>query len=154
MNASLTRCKFLAIVLAGSLICPAGAATLYKVVDSDGAVAFTDVPPPPEANVVSQTPLGETTVEAKPIGMPKYEISVTDEAVSRANVRVDLAEHALALARRDLWSPHDGLSLVTERTTSGDLARVDFYKRDVQIARQELMDLLRQRPANALVASL
>jgi hypothetical protein len=95
---------------------------------------------------------GETTGVATAPGMPYYELAESD-VVARANAQVDLAEHALALTRQGLWSPRDGLRLVVARMTQGDEKRVAFYKKGVQIARQQLMDLLRERQAPMQLAA-
>jgi hypothetical protein len=73
--------------------------------------------------------------------------------VARADAQVDLAEHALALARQGLWSPRDGLRMVAVRMNQGDEERVAFYKKGVQIARQQLVDLLRARQAPLQLAA-
>jgi hypothetical protein len=156
MDTRFTRAQLLALALASSLIWPASGASLYKVVGADGAIAFTDVPPPPGSGTVSEIPMRETTKNTtgamgvpQSAGAPRYEFTVADDAVQLANARVDAAEHALALARQGVWSPRDGLSLTPDRMARADWNRVDYYKRDVQFARQQLMDLLRQRPVLA-----
>lgn len=146
MDARLPRSRLLAIVFTSFLTWPVSAGSLYKFIDSNGAIKFTDVPPPSDARAVAQIPTDGTT--AIPAGMPHYQITEVDEAMARANARIDVAEHNLAVARQGLWSPHDGLSLDTERMTPGDRARVEFYMKGVQLARQQLMDLLRERHAS------
>jgi hypothetical protein len=96
---------------------------------------------------------GETTGVATAPGMPYYELAESD-AVARANAQVDLAEHALALMRQGFWSPRDGLHLLAARMTQGDKLRVAFYKEGVQVARRQLMDLLRERQAPMQLAAL
>ena len=76
-----------------------------------------------------------------------YEPAESDGPVALANTQVDLAEHALALARQGLSSPSDGLRLVAARVKRGDGERVAFYQKDVQTARQQLLGLLRERQA-------
>ena len=146
MDARLTRPGLLAIVLTSSLIWPASAATLYKAIDANGAIVYTDVPPPSDARIVAQIPLDGTTGATKPPGSPRYEITAPDEAVARANAEVDRAEHELAVARQGLGSTE--LTLSAERMTPGDRSRVEYYKRGVQIAHQQLMELLRERRAS------
>lgn len=153
MDTRLTPSWLLAIALIGALALPASAGGLFKVIDADGATVFTDVPPPSDARVVVQVLTGGTASVATAPGMPYYELAESDEAVTRANERVDLAEHALALARQGLQSPSDGLRLVAARMTQGDEARVAFYKKGVQAARQQLMDLLRERQAPIQLAA-
>jgi hypothetical protein len=147
MDTRWTPSRLLAIMLASALALPASAGGLYKSVDADGAIVFSDVPPPSDARIVAQVRMGGTTGMATAPGMPYYEFAESDGAVARANARVDLAEHGLALARQGLWSPHDGLRLAAARMTQGDKERVAFYKKGVQVARQQLMDLLRERRA-------
>ncbi|MGZ5061108.1 MAG: hypothetical protein ACXWAU_04500 [Usitatibacter sp.] len=109
--------RLLAIMLAGTVAFSASAGGVYKSIAIDGTILFSDTPPPAEP----------------------------DDAVARANTQVDLAEHALALARQGLSSPRDGLRLVTARARRSDGERVAFYQKDVQVAHQQLMSLLRQR---------
>jgi hypothetical protein len=153
MDTRLTPSRLLAIVLTSALVLPASAGGLYKVIDAGGAIVFTDMPPPPDARTVVQVLTGGTTGVGTAAGMPLYELAESDEAVARANERVDLAEHALALARQGLQSPSDGLRLVAARMTQGDEDRVAFYKKGVQVARQQLMDLLRERQAPMQLAA-
>jgi hypothetical protein len=68
-----------------------------------------------------------------------------DETVRLANERVDLAEHALAQARRNTWSTRDGVTLQPTRRTLADIQRVEFYRRDVTWARNTLVGLVQQR---------
>ena len=114
---------------------PASSGGLYRSVAADGAILFTDTPPPSDARIVAQR------------------LAESDVAVARADAQVDLAEHALAVARQGLWSPRDGLRLVAARMKQGDVERVAFYKKGVQIARQQLMDLLRERQAPMQLAA-
>ena len=156
MDAQFTRSRLIAIALASLLTWPASAGSLYKFVDSGGAIVFTDVPPPSDARdarTVAQATTDEATGVTKSAGTPHYEITEVDEAVARANARIDLAEHNLAVARQGLWSPRDGLSLVAGRRTASDWSRVQFYKDAVQVARQQLMDLLRDRQASPVLAA-
>ena len=134
MDTRLTPSRLLAIVLTSALALPASAGGLYKSVSADGAILFSDTPPS-DARIVAQR------------------LAESDVAVARADAQVDLAEHALALARQGLWSPRDGLRLVAARMKQGDEERVAFYKKGVQIARQQLMDLLRERQAPMKLAA-
>src|SRR5476651_1693310 len=115
MDVPMTRSRLLVILLTSFLTWPVSAGSLYKFVDSNGAIVFTDVPPPSGAGMVVQIPMGGTTGVAKPAGTPYYDITDADEAMARANARIDVAEHDLAVARQGLSSPHDGLGLVVER---------------------------------------
>ncbi len=51
MNATV---RFLTLALAGALLAPAGAQELFKWVDKDGKVHFSDTPPPSETKNVQQ----------------------------------------------------------------------------------------------------
>lgn len=124
-------------------------AVLYKSVAPNGTVIFSDVPPPPGARLVEQIVVteGRATADA---GLPRVvggagPMLVSDDAIAQANEQLDLAEHALALARRELWSPREGLRLGTRRMTRGDEERVEYYKKNVRIARRYLMELLQER---------
>lgn len=141
MNTRLTL-SLLAIVLTSTLALPASAGGLYKSIDADGVLVVSDIPPPPDASIVTQSTGGPIAVTKAP-GMPYYEPSefAESDAVVRANEQVDLAEHALALARQGHWTPHDGLRLVSVGAKQGDGARVAFYKKGVQNARAQLIAL-------------
>jgi hypothetical protein len=138
MDTRLTPSRLLAIVLTSTLALSASAQGVYRSVAADGAILFSDMPPPSNASIVAQGGTDATT---------------SDEAVARANTQVDLAEHALALARQGLSSPSDGLRLVAARMKRGVGERVAFYQKDVQIARQQLMVLLRERQAPIKLAT-
>jgi hypothetical protein len=153
MDTRLTPSRLLAILFTSTLAFPASAGGLCRSVDADGAILFSDMPPPSDARIVAQGRANETIGVATAPGMPCYELAESDGAVARANAQVDLAEHALALARQALWSPRDGLRLVAARMTQGDEERVAFYKKGVQVARQQLMDLLRERQAPMQLAA-
>jgi hypothetical protein len=142
----------LASVVALGAAAPAPATVLYKSVASDGSILFSDTPPPDGARLLEQRTVGEpheSSMAALGSGMLMPAASPADpgydDAVARANQKVDLAEHALALAREGLWSPRDGLSIEARRMTRGDEDRVAFYKRGVNTARRELVELLRER---------
>jgi Domain of unknown function (DUF4124) len=96
-------------LFAGALALPAAAAGIYKTLAADGTVLFTDMPAPAEPQIAEQ-----------PIS-PVYE----DSLVARANTKVDLAEHAFAVARR----------------SGNDRQRAAFYMKDVATARAQLMQL-------------
>ncbi len=133
---------------------PAGAATLYRSVDPKGVIQFSDVPPPPgveaktlmvpessaavpgasrEANIVAAAPLAEEKLRSD------------DEAVLRASMQVDLAEHALAVARRPLWDVADPKRLGGPHRTRADGDRLDYYRKNLKVAQQQLADVLRTR---------
>lgn len=149
------RLAALALMSASAL--PAAPGTLYKSVDANGTVVFSDVPPPSGARLVEQRPVAgvSSLPGASPgssgspnaAGMPVYEFPEYDGDFARANAQVDLAEHALAVARQGLWSTRDGLRLVGARMTREDEVRVESCRKALKIARQELLDLIRERQA-------
>ena len=137
----------LAVVLA-ALAFPATGAMLYKSVGPNGTVTFSDVPPSADSRLLEQRAISSqgsiTTIAATTVASVANLLDF-DAAVAQANAQVDLAEHALALARREHWSPRDGLRLTGKRLTLADRDRLEFYQRNVKIARQSLMELLRER---------
>jgi uncharacterized protein DUF4124 len=147
-----------AFILAASLASPAMATVLYKSIAANGVVEFSDVPPADNSKLVEQREMGAsaaasgiTTAAAivtQSTPLVSMEALISDDVVARASEKVDLAEHALALARRDLWTPHDGLHLKGPAHTAADEQRVEYFKRGVLAARQALMDTLRERLAS------
>jgi hypothetical protein len=134
-------------VLAFSLAAvPAGAGTLYKSVGPNGVIQFSDIPPSDNSMVVETRPMSSNATNV-PHSLE------ADESIVRANAQVDLAEHALALARRSMWSELEGLRLTTHRATASDVERVEFYKRGVILARQNLLEVLRARATPTVMAS-
>ena len=136
-------------VLLAALAFPAPGAMLYKSVGPNGTVIFSDVPPD-GARVVEQRVIGSSgTITSGPLSsQPAGSIAPLldgDAEVARASAQVDQAERELALARRELWSPREGLSLVSRRMSLADRDRVEFYKRNLKFARQSLIDMLRER---------
>ena len=138
-----------------SLATPAGAAVLYKSVDDKGVVMFSDMPPAagveakrlvvPESSAA--VPGALRSADATPVA-PTTRVEQTylgDEAVQRASLQVDLAEHALAVARRPMWEIADPMKLAGPRMTRGDRDRIDFYRRNLKVAQQQLADVLRQK---------
>lgn len=143
----------IAILVLALLPATAGGAALYKSIAPNGTVTFSDMPPAGDARIVEQRMVPEG--RAAEAGMPRViggaePLLDVDGAIARANAQVDLAEHALAVARRELWSPREGLRLASRRMTRADEERVEFYKKNLRIARQQLMDLLRERRAMAV----
>jgi len=142
----------LAVALA-SLAMPTGAAVLYKTVDEKGVVTFSDLPPGkgveakrlvmPESSAA--VPGALRSADATPVApvTPMEETYLGDEAVRRASLQVDMAEHALAVARRPLWEVADPMKLTGPQRTRADQERIDFYQKNLRIAKQELADLLR-----------
>jgi hypothetical protein len=150
----MVRTSLIALALALAPL-QAGAAVLYKSVGKDGAVMFSDTPPPAEARILETRIVGErgsaqptrgTTISTADADR----IFATDEAIARANALVDQAEHELAVARRGTWSPRDGLGMAPTRLNPADEQRISVYRNNVLAARQALMDLLRERRVAAL----
>ena len=123
----------------------AHAGELYKSVDSDGRVTFSDTPPS-GAVTVQRIATSESAKPSVASAAPVYLALVDglDEAVAQANAKVDMAERALANARSGLLG-HDPLSLNPARLSRSDSQQLEFFKRDVQAARRNLMRVLQQR---------
>ena len=151
--------RTIALLLAtATLASPATATVLYKSIAANGVVEFSDVPPTDNSKLVEERQIGRSglepasaittaaaTVQTSPLAM---ESLIADEAVARASEKVDLAEHALAVARQGLWSPREGLHLRSPARTAADEQRLEFFKRGVVAARQALMETLRERLAS------
>jgi len=143
-------------VLAAAIFCaaaPAGAAVLYKSVDDKVAVTFSDLPPdrgvdakkimvPESSSAVPGVSRPEAIAAAPTRAEQLY---VGDEAVARASLQVDLAEHALAVARRPVWEVADPMKLTGPRLTAADRDRIEHYRRDLKVAQQQLADILRAK---------
>ena len=138
-----------------SLALPCGAAVLYKTVDEKGVVMVSDLPPAqgvdakriavPESS--SAVPGALRPTDTVIAGAPTAEerIRSGDEAVQRASTQVDLAEHALAVARRPLWEMADPMKLTDAKLTRADRERLDYYRKNLKVAQQQLADVLRQQ---------
>lgn len=146
----------LALALGLALLSPAaGANVLYKSVDANGIVAFSDVPPPQGSRLLEERPLpgaGSAPGPSAQYGMPMpgavpaEQMLDFDAAIASANAKVDEAERALAQARREL-SPatEGGVRLRPTRLASEDDQRLESYRNNVKVARRHLMELLRER---------
>jgi hypothetical protein len=144
------------LALSVAVLAPAAnAALLYKSVGPNGVIEFSDTPPA-GAKVIEQRELGSAigTLPGMPSNAPvttprvaAMEALANDAEVQNAATQVDLAEHALALARRGIWSPREGLKLQRIVRTSSDDDRIEFYKRGVALARQNLIDVMKRRSA-------
>ena len=144
----------LAALLLAALAVPAGANVLYKSVDANGTVTFSDMPPPASSRLVEQRPMGspwpgyaaEASALGPTVGLEEaFTLIDYDKALREANERVDLAEHALALARSaHAPTPRPGLNAVGG-LPAGDAERIEFHKRDLRNARIALAELLRSR---------
>ena len=146
------KSRVLALVLfAMTLGGPVGASVLYKSVDANGNVTFSDIPPSDGSRLVEQRMLGSLSPEtpaapnAPATGLEEaFQMLDYDKALAQANQRVDLAERALAQARAGhSTTPRPGLNNAS--ISISDHERVEFYMRDLRAARQGLMDLLRSR---------
>lgn len=134
------------------LAAPVHAGVLYKSVSKEGSVMFSDMPPPPGAKLLEQRviasggAIASGAAEGASRAMEAMDgLFDRDAALAQANQAVDMAEHALALARRELWSVRDGLRLKSTTKTAADEERVAFYRRNLLAARQYLMEMLQER---------
>ena len=147
------KCRYLALaLLAATLGGPAGASVLYKSVDANGTVTFSDSPPSEGSRLLEQRMLGTLPAEpsvaepnAPAAGLEEaFQMLDYDTALQQANQRVDLAERALAQARAGhATTRRPGMHNAS--ISIADHERVEFYMRDLRAARQALMDLLRSR---------
>ena len=139
-----------------ALASPVSAAVLYKSVSANGVVQFSDLPP--ENGVEAKAILVPDSSSAATGGMrsptpevvasartPHEQVFASDDTVQRASMQVDLAEHALAVARRPLWEIADPMRLTATRMNRADQERIDFYQKNLRVAKQQLADLLRAR---------
>jgi len=139
----------LAALLLALAVMPAQAATLYKSIGPNGTVMFSDMPPSGESKLLEQREIGSSMSSSGSGGVSGFDLAAqlidADAAVARAAAQVDQAEHELANARRGTWSARDGLGVEPTKTSPTDLVRIDYYQKGVKIARQQLMDVLRER---------
>jgi len=162
MRAALPPCFPVALLVAASTACalPADATVLYKSIGPNGVVQFSDTPP--ETGVVVEQRIVDTASDGAPIvgtdGLSLFgfenplELAADnglelDDALAKANEQVNLAEHALALARASAWTRREGLRLQTWHRAQGDAARVAFYERNLETARTHLLALLKRGQA-------
>lgn len=140
-----------ALALALAVAPATQAATLYKSIGPNGTVTFSDMPPSGESRLLEQREIGSSMASPSSSsgGVAGFDLAAqlidADAAVARAAAQVDQAEHELANARRGTWSPRDGLGVQPTKTSPTDLVRIDYYQKGVKIARQQLMDVLRER---------
>lgn len=143
----------LAPALAVALLAmPSFGTVLYKSIGPNGVVQFSDAPPD-NARIVEQrvlldasTPRAASTgpTDALALGAPPL-ADPTDEEIARANTQVDLAEHALALARGPSNSAREAMQLTGRTRTTTDAQRIAFYERNLYTARRTLLQALSQR---------
>ena len=144
-----------ALLVAGAVLAiPSAAAVLYKTVDEKGVVTFSDLPPAPGADAKRLllpdaspgTPGVMRSADATaPETLTEERIRASDEAVQRASLQVDLAEHALAVARRPIWDPADLMKLEGPRMSRTDQERISYYRKNLKVAQSQLSDLLRTK---------
>jgi uncharacterized protein DUF4124 len=162
------RARLAALLALALLAAPAHAGMLYKSIGPNGVVQFSDTPP---ANgvVVEQRPTGIVAAAAPALGATSAlypsagpasnplvalgDGSGDDEALARANAQVDLAEHALALARRALDADSARLRLKEAARAHTDDDRIAFYEHDLKLARNNLIEMLKARRATLAAAA-
>jgi hypothetical protein len=126
---------------------------LYKSVDANGVVMFSDMPQA-GARIVEERHLPGSSSGASP-GMPSSglpsvvanaeQMLAVDPEIAHANSEVDLAERALATARRELAPLYEGVRLRPSRLSMVDDARLEPHRKNLKIARQNLAEILRDR---------
>ena len=142
---SITLC----VVLACAAATAAPAAVLYKSVGPDGTVEFSDLAPEKGRNV-ERIRIPDSSSSGAPVSIapgPSREepFRKADAAVARANAQLDLAEHALAEARRTLANDSDPMRMVSARMSRADQDRLAFYRKDVLLARARLLEVLKEK---------
>lgn len=145
---------------AGAAMCaalPASATVLYKSVSASGTVEFSDLAPEKGRNVERIRFADSATNTGAPVTIsgPSSEEKLrdTDAAVARANVQLDMAEHALAEARRTIGAESNPLRMVSVRMTPADQDRLAFYKKEVLLARAELLEVLKEKRKSEGIAA-
>ena len=149
--------SLLALALFAATALPAAANTLYKSVDANGTVMFSDTPPPEGTRILEERVIG-APASSYSYGSPgtngpgsrleeAFALIDSDAALAQANARVDMAERALAQARGGPAPRTEGLRLpvATQVSNNVNSDHVEFCKRDLKLARQALLDLLRSR---------
>jgi hypothetical protein len=148
----------LAALLALALAVPAPAAVLYKSVSPSGVLQFSDTPPE-QGRIVERIQIpdpagGSATVDIAVGPSREEQMREADAAVARANIQLDLAEHALAEARRSVGVDSDPMRLAVARMGRADAERIEFYKKNVLAARQTLLEVLQQKRKAAVPQTL
>jgi hypothetical protein len=142
MNA-LSRAVVLALIAFAGAV---HASTLYKSVSPAGVVEFSDTRPDDREVVERVAGLAESASPRRDEALSRS----LDGAVMRANEMLDLAEHALAVARQSPASPPDLLRFGERRFTGEEMARVAYCRKNVLNARRSLLEAVaRQRKAEA-----
>ena len=155
----MTSIRICATIILCAAASTAPAAVLYKSVGANGTVEFSDLAPEKGRNVEriripdSSSSGAPATLAAGP--SRDEQMRDTDEAVARANAQLDMAEHALAEARRAVPNEFNALHMVVAtRTNRADLERLEFYKKDVLLARAQLLEVLKEKRKAALPPTL
>lgn len=142
----------------------AGATVLYKSISPKGVVEFSDVPPSDRNVVVEQRSVPSRAAPAVVAGdlpprggnLDGLPYVIEDGALTRANAQLDLAEHALAEALRSMGSTLQDMRLKGNAAREASSTRIDFFRRNVQAARENLMNVLKAQatlPAPTPMAS-
>ena len=143
---SITLC---AAVLACAAASAAPAAVLYKSVGPNGTVEFSDLAPEKGRNI-ELIRIPDSSSSGAPVSIAagpsrEEQFREADAAVARANAQLDLAEHALAEARRTVASESDSMRMVSTRMSRADQDRLAFYRKDVLLARAQLLEVLKDK---------
>lgn len=134
-----------ALVL-GLVALPSPAGTLYKSIGPNGVIQFSDIPPEKGQVVAQLTFPGQDAAASSDAGAPtQLPAQQYDAALDKANIQLDLAEHALAQARRPVWTEPDVLRISAQRMTRGDRERVAYYEKAVRRARLAVADAMRRK---------
>ena len=146
--------RIAATALALAALAPAFAhpGTLYKSVDANGVVIFSDTPPA-GARIIEEKVLASSSTGAPQVAsagpvtafVNAEQMLLIDPEIAHANGNVDLAERELAAARRALCPLFEGARLKPTRLSLDDDARLEPYRRNLKIARQQLAEVLRDR---------
>lgn len=141
----------LALLAAAWPMAPA-ATVLYKSVDGNGVVMFSDTPPPEGARILEERHIVSRSGDFPPpppaaAADPALNEALldSDAILASANAKLDEAERALAEARRAAGPILGPLRLAASRLTSEDEERIEKHKREVRMARQRLLEILRER---------
>jgi hypothetical protein len=109
-----------------------GAADLYQSTGRNGSVEISDNAP----------------------GMPRVEPIYLDAAFERANLQLDLAERAFALARKTVSAKPAPGHYTAARMSRSEFELIAFYERNVVSTRQVLAGVVQQKRLAATRAVL
>ena len=154
------RVMLLAGAFATALPFMAQANVLYKSVDANGVVMFSDMPPPSGARIIEQREFNKpgdysaSNGHAASHGAPSYSqpepvhgepMLNSDAILARANAQLDEAERGLAEARRVRGPINGAVRLASTNGPTVDDHLIEEHKRNVKMARQRLLEILRDR---------